>query len=160
MKISLTIILLLLFQQALAKDYLSETNPAAFYDEFKRLILKNKKTEVSKMLLYPLATDGINVGSQEDFLANYSKVISPEILKLLKCTTGTDIWKHNYRGHAISQGAIWMDGKYFGNIKPVLVEDNYEEYWQQQEAQLADKDNWHLRIYAIFPSAASCESGP
>ena len=53
-----------------------------------------------------------------------------------------------------------MDGKYFGNIKPVLMGENYEEYWKQQDAQLADRDNWHLRIYAIFPSAAICETAP
>lgn len=155
----IAVLLCTAFWQSLvnAQSYLEVTDASAFYEEFRKLVLAGNREEVAKLLSYPLPAGGIKIESKTAFINNYDLIIQGPILDLINCSSGADVEQMGWRGYMVSNWGIWMDGKYFGEIKPI---EESQSYLDDVKAMADDKDHWYIRIQAIFPEGASCEDLP
>lgn len=140
-----------------AQSYLAQTDAGVFYEEFRKLVLAGNREEVAKLLSYPLSAGGMNVESEEAFIRNYDLIIQGPILELIKCSSGADVKLVGWRGYMVSNGAIWIDGVYFGEIRPVKGTPSYVDDFT---ALSNDKEHWYMRIKSIFTDGASCSDLP
>ena len=155
MKFYLALLLSIISTSLHAEDYLKITEASQFFDEFRKLVLNNERELVSKSLKYPLPMSGIKVNNPNEFLENYDRIMNGPIMDLIKCSSGSDVKKMGWRGYMVSNGGIWMDGVYFGDIHPVKGSPTYI---QDFRAYSEDRMNWHMRIIAMFEDGASCDA--
>lgn len=91
----------------------SHQNYHAFFDNFKTQVVAQNKTEVAKLVSYPikvtLVGKKVQIKTPQQLVKHYDAIFTPELVAVVKAQAYQDLFA-NYQGLAIGKGQVWFSG--------------------------------------------------